>query len=368
MTDPRPVRRSKVGGWPIAIIGMVLVLLTYELRYTLIPFVFAGVIGFVLEPPVGWCAARMGGRRWPAAVGFTLLILALVLGGGFWVGQRSVREIAATAHNVPTMLHHGMQAVAGPGGLTLFGTHYTPQELTALILNGATNVLGAAQVFLAVRIGIGVIAAVVLTLVLVPYFLISGPRLAAGAIWLVPPERRRSVYEMLPVLVPVLRRYVAGLLCVVAYAALVAWIGLGPIFHVPGASLLAIVIGFLELIPVVGPISSLVLIGLAAASQGGFADIFLMVYALVLRLSIDNLVGPFALGRSARVHPVIVIFGFVIGAMLFGIIGLLLAVPVAATIRIILEQYYAEPIEPETYGPPVRTAPARLDNEAVRPR
>ena len=41
----------------------------------------------------------------------------------------------------------------------------------------------------------------------------------------------------------------------------------------------------------------------------------------------------------------VVIFGFVIGVMLFGIIGSLLAVPTAASIKLILQHYYAEPIE-----------------------
>ncbi len=82
------------------------------------------------------------------------------------------------------------------------------------------------------------------------------------------------------------------------------------------------------MIPVVGPVTSLVLVGLMAAPQGTFAALFLIGYALALRLSIDNLVGPLA------------------GAMLLGIIGLLLAVPTAASIKLILQHYYAEPIEP----------------------
>jgi hypothetical protein len=61
-------RRSYVGGWPIAVVGMVLVLLAYTLRYTLVPFVFAGMVGFVLDPVLGWSARRMRGHRWPAAL------------------------------------------------------------------------------------------------------------------------------------------------------------------------------------------------------------------------------------------------------------------------------------------------------------
>ncbi len=339
-------RRSRVGGWPIAIVGMVLVLLAYELRYTLVPFVFAMVIGFVLDPVMAWSARKTHGHRWPMGV---LLSLAVVGGsafGAYWAGHRAVQQLTGVVHKLPDMIRSGVSAVAGPQGIDLFGMHYTPEKVTDLIINGATNVISAAQVVLAVKIGVGVIAGVILTYVLIPYFLISGSRLAEGALWLIPPERRRSVEEMLPKLLPMLRRYVVGLCCVVIYTAAVAYLGLGVIFHVPGASLLSVVVGFLELIPVIGPITSILLIGLSAAGLGTFSAVFLMIFALALRLSIDNLVGPFLLGNAVTVHPVVVIFGFVVGAMLFGIIGLLLAVPTAACIKLILAHYYAEPIAP----------------------
>ncbi|HSU05719.1 MAG TPA: AI-2E family transporter, partial [Acetobacteraceae bacterium] len=243
--------------------------------------------------------------------------------------------------------------------------HYSPEQLSNAVITGATNLFSAAQVTLALKIGFGTVAGLILTFVLIPYFLISGPRLSAGALWLVPPERRRSVNEMLPELVPMLRRYVVGLICVVLYTATVAYVGLGPVFGVPNAGLLAVVVGFLELVPVIGPITSMVLIGLSALQQGTFAAIFLMGYAVVLRLSIDNLVGPLALGRAVTVHPVVVIFGFVIGAMLFGIIGLLLAVPTAACIKLILEHYYAEPIAPGGIAEPETVRLARRGGTAI---
>ncbi|MGH7211552.1 MAG: AI-2E family transporter, partial [Acetobacteraceae bacterium] len=302
-------RRSRVGGWPIAIVGIILVLLAYELRYTLIPFVFAVVIGFVLDPVIAWSSQRMGGRRWPVAIVLTLAILALVAGGGWWIGQQSFHELRAAIERLPSMIKGAVAAIGSPAGVTLFGAHYTPEQLSTTIVTSATNLFNAAAVVLALKIGFGAVAAVVLTLVLVPYFLVSGPTIARGTIWLVPPERRESIETMLPILIPVLRRYVVGLICVVIYTIVAAYIALGPLFHVPGGALLAAVVGFLELIPVIGPITSIVLIGLAAIQVGGFAAIFLMAWALVLRLSIDNLVGPFLLGRATAVHPVVVIFG-----------------------------------------------------------
>lgn len=146
-----------------------------------------------------------------------------------------------------------------------------------------------------------------------------------------------------------LRRYLIGLGLVVTYTAVVGWIGFGPIFHLPHAVLLAIVVGFLELIPVIGPFLSATIVGVIAIQQQGIvAAALLFGFAIGLRLSIDNLVGPIVLGEAARIHPVIIIISFVCGAILFGIVGLLIAVPIAVCIKITLQHYYAEPVAHET--------------------
>ena len=59
--------------------------------------------------------------------------------------------------------------------------------------------------------------------------------------------------------------------------------------------------------------------------------------------SIDQLFGPLALGAAARPHPVIVIFCFLSGAFLFGVVGVIMAVPVALIVKITLALLYDEP-------------------------
>lgn len=352
--DPRRGRRSRVGGWPITVVGLILLLLTYELRYTLIPFVFAAVIGFVLDPVIAWSAARLRGHRWPMALLLTIAIVGGIGYGGYWVGNQAFKDLTNALQKAPQVIQSAIKEISGPNGVSLFGAHYTPEQLTHTVIQGVTNMLSSAQIGFVVQLGAGAIAAVILTFVLIPYFLVSGPRIAAGTLWLVPPERRNSIEAVLPDLVPMLRRYVVGLICVVIYTAIVAYIGFGLLFALPGAALISVVVGCLEMIPVVGPVTSLVLVGLASLQGSGVSAIYPLIWAIGLRLSIDNAVGPLALGKAVTVHPIVIIFAFVIGAMLFGIIGLLLAVPTCACILIILQYYYAEPIaeggeaEPET--------------------
>lgn len=103
--------------------------------------------------------------------------------------------------------------------------------------------------------------------------------------------------------------------------------------------------GVLEIIPALGPFTSLVLVAFSSLQEHGVeTSVGLMAYAIFLHLGIDNVLGPLVLGRSSKLHPVAIIFAFVVGASLFGVVGLLLAVPAAACLMIVLEQYYADPI------------------------
>jgi predicted PurR-regulated permease PerM len=246
----------------------------------------------------------------------------------------------------PDILDHFLNEVIGTHGITIFGQTYTPDRIVQAVGGALKGMVGLDVLTRVGGLAVSVVFGTFLTLVLMPYFMISAPRLAAGTVWLLPPERRKPVEDLLPRIVPILRRYLVGLVLVVSYTALVGWIGFGPVFHLPHAVLLAITVAVLELIPVIGPFMSATTVGLVAVQQNGIVAAGLLFgFAIALRLSIDNLVGPIVLGEAARIHPVVVIISFVCGAILFGVVGLLLAVPIVVCIKITLEQYYAEPIK-----------------------
>jgi predicted PurR-regulated permease PerM len=344
-----PRRRSLVSGWAIAAVLAVLAVLLYEIRIALLPFVFAIAVAFVLDPLIKSLQRRFGSPRWPVAAGLYLMILALLGGVGYWVGTSAVPDVMHIVARAPDILRHFLGEIMGDKGIMIFGQTYTADKVVAALGGMLAGMAGVTAVENVVGLAASVIFGTFLTLVLMPYFMISAPRLAAGSIWLLPPERRRPVEDLLPKIIPVLRRYLIGLAIVVTYTATVAWIGFGPIFHLPEPVLLAILVGILELIPVIGPFLSATIVGVIAIQQNGIvAAALLFGFAIGLRLSIDNLVGPLVLGEAARIHPVIIIISFVCGAILFGVVGLLIAVPVAVCIKITLTHYYAEPVAAES--------------------
>jgi predicted PurR-regulated permease PerM len=346
-----PLRRSRVTGWPIAATLAVIVVLAYIIRYALLPFVLAIAVAFVAEPLVGHLQRRLGIRRWIAAALLATLIVLLLAGATYWIGREAIADLSQFARRAPHVVYHFVGALIGPQ-VVLFGHAYTPDDIVRQLGRLITDTLGADTAMKAASAGMRAVFGGVLTLVLIPYIMISAPRLSAGAIWMIPPERRHSVVQLLPKIIPALRRYLAGVLGVVTYTAAIAYTGFGLIFQVPHAVLLSITVGVLEMIPVAGPFASAALVALTAFEARSLAAIMVLVaFAVALRLSIDNLVGPILLGKAGHVHPVVVIFSFVCGAMLFGVVGLLLAVPTAVCIRIILQHYYAEPIEGAGRGP-----------------
>ena len=184
----------------------------------------------------------------------------------------------------------------------------------------------------------------ILMLVLFGFFLLDTGRITSGLFWLVPPRYRPFAARVWNELEPILARYFVGLALVVVYASTAAYIGLGLFLGLKHAVLLALMTGFLEVIPMVGPAASAIIAGFVAVEQakGTGAIIAYVFYAAALRISIDQFFGPLVLGRAGRIPPVLVIFCFLAGGLLFGIVGVVLSVPTALTFRTILHVIYDE--------------------------
>ncbi len=347
--DPGPPRRAKPRNWTLAAVAAVLTVVFYVLHNELLPFIIAASVAFVFEPLIKRVQPHVGNHRWIPVTVLFLLLLAFLAAFSYWIGTVASSQFQALSKDGPRMVQEMLKQVVGPNGISLFGKTYTADGLYQAAAQHAGSLLTPTAVETAAGLGIGAILGGFLTLVLIPYFLASGPRIARGLIWLVPPERRPSVERTLPEVVPVLRRYIVGVGVVVIFTATAAWLGFGLLFKLPNAILLSLAVGLLEIIPALGPATSMVLVALSATQEHSVGTVvFLMLYAIFLRLVIDNGVGPIVLGRSARLHPVAVMFGFVCGAALLGLVGLLLAVPAAACLVVVLDSYYAEPVaEPE---------------------
>jgi predicted PurR-regulated permease PerM len=338
---PTPTARAD---WALVATLAVVGVVVYLLRDALLPFVFAAAVAFVFDPVVGWLMRRARAPRWAAAGVVFVALLGVGGGAGCWAVRLAAPDVERVVADAPGIARRTAAEVVGRDGVRAFGRTWTPRELSDAAGHAVEHLVESGRALELAATGAAAVFGVILTIVLTLYFLIGGPRLLHGAIWAVPPERRASVEAAVARIAPVLWRYLVGVAVVVLVTAGVGWVGFGPVFHIPHAGLLAVLVGGLETIPVVGPITSAAIVCVIALQRGGpWAAVSLAAFAIALRFVIDNVVGPLVLGTAGRIHPVVVIFSFLCGATLFGVLGLLLAVPTAASVRALLAARYDDP-------------------------
>ncbi len=343
---PAPARAgaAEPPGWATAATLTAVLAVLYVLRDALLPIALVAALAFVLRPIV---RALQRHLRVPKLAGVIIVYAAVLAVAGLvaWylvgeVGERAVKG----ASDAPHIVAQQIERMFGPR-VHAFGQDVSAEDLAKRIVEDVESAAAKPDVaLLAGGAAVGVPAVAVLMLVVLFYFLNSGRQLLQGLLHLFPPRYRGHLAHLGTRIEPMLRHYVRGVVIVTVYTAAVSELVLGLAFHVSFALLISVAVGVLELIPVVGPAASLALFPIAAVVDGHGLWTFasFMGLAVFLRVSVDNVVGPLVLGRAVTLHPVAIIVAFLMGASLFGILGVFVAVPVAATVKIVLAVWYGE--------------------------
>ena len=328
--EARPAERNRVpraldSGETRAIMlaAAFLFVFLYFIRLILLPFVLAAIVAYVCTPLLDWAARR---TRWPRLL-FAIALFVLLLGvPGLVVtfaAGRVVDEVRGIATDLQEMLERFTSEAIGDHPIRVLGRPIDAHEIAQSAVDRIRDWIGSDQIVAIAGYSIAGIMGLFMTAVLLFYFLASGPRVARGLFWIVPPHRRPLVASIWKHLDPVLFRYFLG------------------IHH---ALLLALLTGVLETVPVIGPTSAAVIAGLISlrTATGIGSILAYAAYATALRLSIDQLFGPIVLGRAAHVHPALIIFCFLAGGVVLGIPGVILAVPVALLVKSTLATLYGD--------------------------
>jgi predicted PurR-regulated permease PerM len=320
----------------------------YFIKLILLPFVLPAVLAYICTPALDWIAARTRWPRWVFAVLFFLFFLAVGSLFVVFAGERILAEARGLATDLQGMLERFVGDATGNQPVHLLGYTLDAHQIVQGALQRLRDWIGQSDK-LAMFVGYSLAATmgVFLTAVLLFYFLVSGHRIARGIFWMVPPHRRALVDRIWKRLDPVLTRYFLGMIVVMMYATAASYVGLKYFLGIDHAVLLALLTGILETVPVIGPTSAAIVAGLVSlrTATGIMSILDYALYATALRLSIDQLIGPFVLGTAAHVHPVLIIFCFLAGGIVFGVPGIILAVPVALLIKSTLATLYGEETE-----------------------
>jgi predicted PurR-regulated permease PerM len=344
--------------------AIVLGLLLWMARDSVRPFVVGLLFVYLLDPPVRWLARR-GVRRSIAilivyVVGILAFVEFLALTLTPLVNEilRFAADFPKLAADLDTQLQRlgefyarlqipvairdwidGVIAGFGQGGTSGGGI-----DLTFLLplLTGAGSFLGLVFGYLILPVWVAY-------LLKDKVFLVSTFDRALPATW------RFDVWAIIKTVERIFGQWVRGQLILGFAVGIFTFIGLtilsqlvDPIFG-RYAVLLSIIAGVLELVPIIGPIISAIPAVLLAATAGIPAIIAaLVLYTLVQQIE-NNLLVPKIQGDAVELHPAAVIFAIIIGGALAGLLGAILALPVAAGFRDVVRYLFRRlsPDEPE---------------------
>jgi len=182
------------------------------------------------------------------------------------------------------------------------------------------------------------------TLVILCLFMLGDKKyLSEKTLSYFPKEMREKAARILKMISQKVGGYVISQFAVVT--AIFFLLGLGLyIVKIDFALVLALIGSVLELIPVIGPAITGIIIVLAALAQKPILALFGLAVYILVQWIVDNLIRPVIVAKFLKMHPLTFIFSLLAGAYLYGIVGLLLAPPFIAAICVIIDELYLNKI------------------------
>ena len=360
----------------LVVLGFGAVILALYLTRSALVLIFISLfLALALSPPVNWIARHLPGdkdhRAGATGVAY-LLVVSLLAGALVLIVPPVIEQSSRFASTVPGLIDQ----LSSQRGVV---EHYIDQYgLNEQVDDAIDNAKSQAS-SIAANIGGVVVSSVGATLsglinllfVLVLTFLM----LVEGPAWLKriwglyqDPERLERHKALVERMYRIVTGYVNGQLLVALIASLLTLIVvliLSAIFPLPAnlAIPLAVIIFISALIPLVGATIGAVLVSLILALNSFPAAIIFAIYYIVYQQIENNLISPFIQSKAVELSALSVLVAILIGITLFGLLGAIIAIPVAGCIRILLNDYleHSRKVRAEKSRNPVKLIKAKLE-------
>lgn len=288
----------------------------------------------------------VGAPRTVATLTVLVVVLALVVGGWTLAWPTLQEQFQIISLQLPATLAEIVYWLQDQLGFLFVewgnGDPEFWDQLRTRIGEELTNIVAGALPLLNTVAGA---VAGTLVVVFTGVFLAIEPQLYLnGFIRLVPPANRHRVEDTLRGVGNSLRRWMLGTVINMAVIGVATTLGLW-LLDVPAALALGILAAILEFIPIFGPILSAVpAVAVALIVSPTLALYVVLLYVAVQQLE-SNLLTPLVMRGAVQLPPALTIVFQAMMAVLFGFLGLLLAVPILAALIVAIQRLYVEPIE-----------------------
>jgi len=325
------------GPFFIGFLGGLGVACAAALAYTVIAggqvLVLIGLAFFIavgLDPVVLWMYRR-GTPRWASVA----LVVLLVLGGVVGLLVLAVPLVGEQASNLSTELPHYLHGLDRKNHAfhNLNAKFHIVRGLQKLLNDGGSfqSAVGLGEAIL------GFISSFLLVTVLAIYLLVDLPRVRRALYLLAPRSRRPRMVLLTDEILDRVGGYVLGnvLLSLLAAALTIVW---ALIFGIPYAVLQGLLVGLLDLIPIIGSTIGGIIVSLVALTVSLPIAIATAAFYTVYRVLEDYLLTPRIMRRTVAVPGLLTVLATVMGGALLGIVGALVAIPVAAAVKLLHDE------------------------------
>jgi predicted PurR-regulated permease PerM len=309
-----------------------LVHLIVAARSVLILIGLALFIAAGLDPLVVWLT-RHRLPRWAAVT--VVVVGAIAVVGGFLAAAIPplATQATALANEIPQYVHSLQDHSSQLGKLN--ERFQLQQRLTGLLSGGGTSLVGG--VFGAGKMVLTAATSLLVVVVLAIYFLAGMPAIK-GLLYRLAPQSRRSRVQLISEdIFTKVGGFVLGNIITSLIAGLGTYVWL-LIFGIPYALVLALFVALMDLIPVIGSTIGGIVVSLIALTVSLPVAIGTAVFYVAYRQAEDYFLVPRIMGRAVEIPAVVTVLATLIGGALLGIIGALIAIPVAAAIRLLLNE------------------------------
>jgi predicted PurR-regulated permease PerM len=309
----------------------------YLIRSVVYLVLIAGFVAVALGPAVD----VLNRRRLPRATAIVLVYLGLggaIVGIGLLFVPPLVSGVQSIGNDAPAYV----QKVRKDRTVRKYDNRYhVTQRLEQQAAQLPAKLGSAASTLSSVTVGVFSTIVQLLTVLTIAFFLLlDGGRYVHWALDLLPPERAERARAVSGRVYRAVGGYVSGNLAISVIAGLVSFVTL-TVLDVPFALPLSVLMAFFDLIPLVGATVGAIIVGFVTLFNGFPASTIVWIVIQIVYQQVEsNVIVPVVYRRTVEVNGLVTIVAVLIGATLLGILGALLAIPVAGAAQIVLKELW----------------------------
>ena len=317
---------------------------------TLYTIIFSAILAYILNPLVNYLEQK-GVKRVYGVLILYLIILGCIMILAFLIVPKSSREIKRLAVDMPKYIENisgGIDYLYDKYYLTIGGLPDIFQGVQQIVMENLIGieemvVNGLKNFFLALINVFSKVVSLILTPILTFYFLVDKEYFLNKIKKLIPKNQKQKTLDLLRDIDISLSKFVRGKIILAAAVGVATSIML-LILGVDFALFIGFITAIADVIPYIGPFIGFVPAFFFALVMSPIKALWVAIFFVFIQWLQNNILAPKIIGDTTGIHPMVILFSIIIGGGIFGVLGMILSVPVVA-ISVILFDFIKKEIE-----------------------